>query len=350
MRNRTDSNAIPVAVTYEDPKKASEIISADGTADYEVASEKAAASSSSDCYCSRCCHTSILCSCTVPCCGTRSTLKCTRIQLAVGLLVTVVVLVFGVFSFLPAPYIHREIIPLTTAKPSAIANSHTRILLYGDSQWGIIERAHHITTQIAEYVPAYPLQFTVVGDLGVRAYNLNERIHRYLHLRPNVVFINLDSDVSNVNENILNAHEKLKVRDLYRANISSVVERWQQTGALVALGGPGLLGEGPIHPLHIQRFDNKDVMLDAYVQINKEVAIKYGIPYFDVRAKLKKALPWYRLYYNGYVTKDGEHPNGRGTTIEAKMVAKVLLGWMESRSFWPNITTPITTSNHKVVT
>jgi hypothetical protein len=130
----------------------------------------------------------------------------------------------------------------------------------------------------------------------------------------------------------------MKLRELYRGNISEVVEKWLATGAVVALGGPGLLGEGPIRPINIPRFINKEVMLNAYVQINKEVALKYGIAYFDVRQKLRQQIPWYRLYYNGYLTKDGEHPNERGTVIEAKLVSHLLLDLFESRTTWNNFT------------
>jgi hypothetical protein len=118
-----------------------------------------------------------------------------------------------------------------------------------------------------------------------------------------MVLINLDSDCSNVNEDNLSSEEKALVREYYRGNITAVVKFWLSTGAVVALGGPVLLGEGPIRPFNVARFRNKDVMLNAYVDMNKEVAAAYNIPFMDFRAKLLSALPWYRLYYNGYVTR-----------------------------------------------
>ena len=279
-------------------------------------------------------------SCTVLCCGKQTLLQCSFCHLLITLVTLFIVLIFGVFSITPVRTIRRSIQPLSTAHPSAIADNTTRVLLYGDSQWGIIERLHHLTDKIKAYLPEYPMDFTVVGDLGVRAYNLNDRLHNYLHIRPNVVLINLDSDVSNVNEDKCTDAEKQKIRELYRGNVSQVVEKWMATGAIVALGGPGLLGEGPMRPFNIPRFTNKEIMLNAYVDINKQVARQYGIAYFDVRYELKKALPWYRLYYNGYVTRDGEHPNERGTLIEAEVVSNLLLRMYEGRQSWPTITTP----------
>jgi hypothetical protein len=117
-----------------------------------------------------------------------------------------------------------------------------------------------------------------------------------------MVLINLDSDCSDVNEDVLSSEEKDLVREYYRGNITAVVKFWLSTGAVVSLGGPVLLGEGPIRPLNKARFKNKDVMLNAYVGMNKEVAAAYNIPFMDFRAKPLSVLPWYRLFHNGYVT------------------------------------------------
>jgi hypothetical protein len=155
-------------------------------------------------------------------------------------------------------------------------------------------------------LPGYRMNFTVVGDLGVKAHNLDERLHKYMDIKPHVVLVNLDSDLSNVNEDVMSSEEKQQTRDFYRANMTAVCQAWLDHGALVALGGPGLLGEGLLRPRNIERFRNKDGMLDAYAQINQEVALSLNIPFFDLRKKLKDAIPWYRLYYNGYVTRDGE--------------------------------------------
>ena len=70
-------------------------------------------------------------------------------------------------------------------------------------------------------------------------------------------------------------------------------------------------------------------MLDDYCKIAKKVASDFNVPYLDFRGSLKKAIPWYRLWYAGYVTKDGEHTNERGTWILADIIAKQFLVWFE---------------------
>lgn len=247
------------------------------------------------------------CVCTVLCCyGGKCSYKIckmTRLQVALIICLVILLLLFGIFGIVPFDHAGQPIRPLTTAMPSAISKQQTRVLLYGDSQWGIVERYHHLTTKIQAYLPEYPMTFTVVGDLGVKAKDLNDRLQRYKSVAPHAVLINLDSDCSNVNEDAMSTEHRTVVRAHYRANISAVVEFWLSTGAVVALGGPVLLGEGPLRPLNVARFVNKDVMLNAYVEMNKEVAAAYSIPFMDFRAKLISALPWYRFYYNGYVTK-----------------------------------------------
>jgi hypothetical protein len=86
-------------------------------------------------------------------------------------------------------------------------------------------------------------------------------------------------------------------------------------------------------------------MLDDYCQMVREIALKYNVPYLDFRGELKKAVPWWRLWYAGYVTKDGEHTNERGTLILAKIIANQLLLWFEtydSNTMFLNFSKPTT--------
>jgi hypothetical protein len=82
-------------------------------------------------------------------------------------------------------------------------------------------------------------------------------------------------------------------------------------------------------------------MLDDYCQIAREVALAHKVPYMDIRGSLKRAVPWYRLWYAGFVTKDGEHTNERGTWILADLLARQLLVWFEGF----NSSTPLRSYN-----
>ena len=71
-------------------------------------------------------------------------------------------------------------------------------------------------------------------------------------------------------------------------------------------------------------------MLDDYCYIARSVAAEHNVTYLDFRGELKKAIPWYRWWYAGFVTKDGEHTNERGTLVLAKMISKQLLEWFQT--------------------
>ena len=49
-------------------------------------------------------------------------------------------------------------------------------------------------------------------------------------------------------------------------------------------------------------------MLDDYCQIDRTIAANYRVPYLDIRGSLQRAIPWWRLWYAGYVTKTVSTP------------------------------------------
>ena len=85
-------------------------------------------------------------------------------------------------------------------------------------------------------------------------------------------------------------------------------------------------------------------MLDDYCKIDRSIATKYRVPYLDVRGNLKRAVPWWRLWYAGYVTKDGEHTNERGTLILAEVFSKQLLRWFQAYNSTTSFKTPVVTT------
>jgi GDSL-like Lipase/Acylhydrolase len=159
------------------------------------------------------------------------------------------------------------------------------------------------------------------------------------HLKPDVALLYIQSDVSNVNEGVMTPEEKAFSRQNYTANMDWIVKYITKREFHVlnmALIGPGIQGEGPFLPLNLlemsvaERFRDKQEMLQAYIQMNKEIAKNNNIPHIDIYAAVKSIIPWYRLYFNGYATRDGEHPNERGTEIQARLVSEMLLSWFQT--------------------
>lgn len=55
-----------------------------------------------------------------------------------------------------------------------------------------------------------------------------------------------------------------------------------------------------------------------------------GVQYIDIRNRFLEAIPSWWDFRGGWVTVDGEHPNERGTWIEAKLFADQLNLWLEA--------------------
>jgi hypothetical protein len=112
----------------------------------------------------KCCN----CCFVMTCCGHQYKSRLTRRQTLILVLTLVfaviLVIIFLIFAIVPVNYVPRTIQPLTTAVPSAIPNDNTRVLLYGDSQWGVTEsRKMFLIARIKEYLPEYPLDINTYG-------------------------------------------------------------------------------------------------------------------------------------------------------------------------------------------
>ena len=155
-----------------------------------------------------------------------------------------------------------------------------------------------------------------------------------MRTRPiNAIMLLWDSDVSDVDEASLSPQQIVSVRDYYRSNITFVIEslRQQQPDLYISIAGPVLLGEGQnrfLSPVSQEKFDQKQLQLDAYVRINHEMATWLEIPYINLRNAYYEVLPSYRLAYDECLTTDGEHPNSNGAYVTAKNLAIVLDGWL----------------------
>ena len=87
------------------------------------------------------------------------------------------------------------------------------------------------------------------------------------------------------------------------------------------VAGPELLGEGP-RQLKSSWKGKTPEYFDMYITMTRNAALSVpGVSYIDIRTRFLEAIPSWRSKYRGWVTVDGEHPNDRGTWIEAKLFA-----------------------------
>ncbi len=110
----------------------------------------------------------------------------------------------------------------------------------------------------------------------------------------------------------------------YYDNLVKTVKLIKETGAYLVVAGPELLGEGPIILPPRFRPKNKEYF-DTYIQLTRTAALSVpDVEYIDIRAQFLQAIPWWWKFRGGWVTLEGEHPNDRGTWIEAKLFADQL--------------------------
>ena len=260
--------------------------------------------------------------------------------------------------------------------------NHTnfKIVFIGDS---LIDRGQvlfqmldQIRYTLLQKHPLYTFELFNEGVGGNRIDHIRRRLDRSVFPKfPDAVVLYWDSDVSDVDENLITRSQLREVRRKYVSNVQSVLQQLLQRGMKVIMSGPTLLGERP----HGQNYeDNK---IDEYREINVNIARNLGVDYIDMRKAFFQALPhklaeivcgfpgiyrpwmgltarigamtscwlaeffsggWTRLVtnsddnlryreVNGYLTLDGEHHNKRGVAIAVQLFSAALDSWLSSR-------------------
>ena len=111
-------------------------------------------------------------------------------------------------------------------------------IILGDSVLGIPSRKTFLQQKIAALLPQYYMNIVVSGKLGVRLFVLNSRVHKILAEEDaDVVILYADSDLSNVNEDVMSIQQKLITREFYKSNFTQVVQAVLGTRAKLALSG-----------------------------------------------------------------------------------------------------------------
>jgi len=214
---------------------------------------------------------------------------------------------------------------------SAGAPTSLTVVLLGDS---LINRPFEmfnlsqLLTDLTEPAPNVTLHFINAGNNGEEIHNIYERTAAVLAANAPVwaVILFWDSDCSNVDESLLTPAQVAQLRANYSATLLATERLVLAATPRLAVAGPELLGEGPL--FLPARFANKTAMLDDYRVLTRDAAAAVGVPYIDMRAAFLAEIPPWWLIYAGWCTIDGEHPNDRGTQIEAELFATTINGWL----------------------
>ena len=218
---------------------------------------------------------------------------------------------------------------------TTVTNNPIRIVLLGDSLVNRSFREHNLGGKLQSELSGGALDVINCGYSAVKvAWLLSNAIDECVLLaKPDAVFLLMDTDVSDVNEEVFSREEVELLRTNYHSNLTRLVQSLQQPSlgiSFIALCSPGVLGETsyawfqPLQP----RFHHKADMLQAYTEQNRAIAANTGIAYIDVQRAFHAVIPRYQLSYAWCCTKDGEHLNERGTQIVATLMAQSLKTWL----------------------
>ena len=200
------------------------------------------------------------------------------------------------------------------------------IVLLGDSLINRPYKQHGLGGKIQALVSNVHLNLINAGNDGQVIKQIYERTQSVLdEHKPDAVILFWDSDCSNYDESTMSKEAVQELRGNFSQNLFMTIKTILTSGAKLAVAGPEILGEGPIGLQ--SHFKNKNGMLDAYRTLTRNAAQEAGVPYIDMRAAFLKAIPNWWLFYAGIVTVDGEHPNDKGASIEAKLFANQINAW-----------------------
>ena len=204
------------------------------------------------------------------------------------------------------------------------------VVLLGDSLINRPWNEHNLSSKIMSLLNTTD-NVTLInsGQNGEEIESILDRTPRMLaEFKPWAVILFWDSDCSNIDESTMSPSQVAQLRANYSFHVQATCQLIVDSGAKLAVAGPELLGEGPIglQP----RFKSKtSEYMEAYVELTRNSAESVrGASYINMRAAFLEAIPiWWKLY-GGWVTIEGEHPNERGTGIEAALFANTINGWL----------------------
>lgn len=169
----------------------------------------------------------------------------------------------------------------------------------------------------------------VGSDTIARIYKrLDDVLNKYSDIAAVILF--WDTDCSDTDESQMTLDEVISLRETYYQTVLSTCTRILSTGASLAIAGPEVLGEG-LGYFTPAYWHSKTQMLNDYRDINRNISSLLAIPYLDIRESfLNDAVnfPFFCLYD----TADGEHPNNRGSLIEASAFAAQINSWIFNSS------------------
>lgn len=215
-----------------------------------------------------------------------------------------------------------------TAVSNQFINQMVKIIFFGDSMVQKPIQQQQLIEKFNVRFPSTLFNFTNSGKNGQKIKELKQRLYRdVISQNPAGVILFWDSDVSSTENSIFHLMQS-SVQSQYENDLRDVVRYLHRNVSFVLVAGPIVLGEGPL--FKPRRFDGRNGMLDLYSSINERVCRSENVTFVNFRSIFEEATPVFWLISQGFLTKDGEHGNYRGTKIIVDEISNKLADWLST--------------------
>jgi len=166
------------------------------------------------------------------------------------------------------------------------------IVLLGDSLVYQPCRKHHLIEKIHERLSNVTISVRIVNE-GVNSDTISKIRDRttemLLRYQPDGVILFWDSDCSDYDESTMSEDEIKQLRTTYSEKLVLVSKEILNSGSLLSISGPEVLGEG--------KNEVKTSMLNDYRDMNRNISSTLRINYIDMRQAFLDDCPdSYPLY------------------------------------------------------
>mmetsp|Transcript_17136 Transcript_17136/g.24800 ORF Transcript_17136/g.24800 Transcript_17136/m.24800 type:complete len:285 (+) Transcript_17136:27-881(+) len=218
--------------------------------------------------------------------------------------------------------------PLYSVVTKRKINRPLTMILFGDSLIQKAAEKYGLVNKIKDRLPGFIV--TNSGNNGEHIEELRHRMHKeVLNLKPDVVFLFWDSDMSGMSITLTHAQRE-KVLSNYTMKVKEVIYALKNV-TYVIVSGPTLASEGPfIKPV---RFFQRQPILETFLELNKKICAETNVTYLDLHTSLKRVIPKAWMFYKSFVTADGEHENHRGSVIIADALAEAVGVWLKFKDY-----------------
>jgi hypothetical protein len=219
-----------------------------------------------------------------------------------------VLIILVIFVATPVcPYTPNKFETLTDPFPGNITYEMKQLKTFnlvfiGDSMLMEPIQRYDLFGRISALIPSYKFNAKNSAFNAIRMINVRDMIVNELSVmpKPDGIILMCDSDITDIRFDPLSSDQKSYLLQEYIKNLEFAIQHSLNASVPIAVSSPvGVLLEGPLGAPDSVRFHNKKEAISLYTSATKDTALKFNVPYVDIRSATLAAIPVYRLCYLG---------------------------------------------------